>query len=196
MERVFAFVDGGHLRTAAAAFKVKMPDPMQLASRMLVKSRNDMSGRSALGDIDQFTLRRTHYFDGKPDDQDEVHADLSAFWTALKSIPDLEMGWGAVRGERRRQKRVDTLLSVAMLVGANQQLFETALLLAADEDFVPVVDEVRRLGIRVILGAFESPKSHVSHVLARSADRVVLWTPGNGWPTLSIGDTTFDAVSS
>jgi len=195
MERVYAFVDGAHVRAAAVAHAVPMVDPALLAQRVLTDISNRHRGRTSPDTPDRFQLRRTLYFDAKPDGRD-VNPTLSEYWDALEVMPDVEMGWGAVRGERnRRQKRVDTLLSVALLVGAYQRLFETSVLVAGDEDFVPAVDEVRRLGVRVILASVSASSTHASDRLIRSADRYVEWTPGRGWPTLSLdGGKTFAAI--
>jgi uncharacterized LabA/DUF88 family protein len=191
MERTYAFVDGAHLRNAACDFDGFMPNPRRLVEEILKST----AGTVTTGLGDNYVLRRTYYFDARPASESEANAELVEYWDALEAEPDVELGWGSIRGERRRrQKRVDTLLSVALLVGAYQQLFETAVLIAADEDFVPVVDEVRRLGVRVILAPIASRRTKVSRDLARSADRLIEWQPKLGWPLLQADNRKFGAV--
>ncbi|MDP2949681.1 MAG: NYN domain-containing protein [Chloroflexota bacterium] len=47
------------------------------------------------------------------------------------------------------EKGVDVTLTVDMLSGAHQNLFDTAILVSSDGDFAPLVGEVRRRGKRV-----------------------------------------------
>jgi uncharacterized LabA/DUF88 family protein len=182
MERVFAFVDGAHIRKAAEAGRAELPDPADLAGRIMIQVKHRHMGRLSQEDYEKYAIRRTLFFDARPEDTDSDPA-LDNYWRQVELLPDVEMGWGSVRGVKRsrRQKRVDTLLSVAMIVGAYQKLFETALLIAGDEDYVPAVDEVRRLGVRVILGAFTSAATGVSDTLVQSVDRYVPWSVGQGW---------------
>ena len=63
-----------------------------------------------------------------------------------------------------------------MMVGAFTSLFEVAILIAGDSDFVPVVDEVRRRGVMVVItGVRES----LADELKRAADRVWMIDPTN-----------------
>src|SRR5207253_5397539 len=72
-------------------------------------------------------------------------------------LPDTHLGFGSLRGgtgkKPPRQKGVDTLIAVDMLVGAFEKLFSVAILAAGDADFVSVVLEVRRRGVMVIVTA-------------------------------------------
>lgn len=49
-----------------------------------------------------------------------------------------------------REKGVDTLLTVEMMEGCLRDTFDVAILLAADEDYAPLVEAVRRDGRRVV----------------------------------------------
>ena len=91
------------------------------------------------------------------------------YWRAIKLLPDTQIGFGALRGRPRRQKRVDGLIAVDMMVGAFTNLFEVAILIAGDSDFVPVVDEVRRRGIMVVVAGVQES---LAAELGRAADRI------------------------
>ena len=71
---------------------------------------------------------------------------------------------------KARQKGVDTLIAVDMLVGAFSGLFDVAVLVAGDADFIPVVEEVRRRGAMV---AVAGVSTSVSGDLRRVADRYI-----------------------
>lgn len=119
-------------------------------------------------------LARVIYYDGRPDEEAELSSDLRDYWDAIELLSDTELGFGSTRrGTRRRpprQKGVDTLIAVDMLVGAFTQLFPVAILIAGDADFVPVVNEVRRRGVMVVVAADEQS---VSDDLRRAADRFI-----------------------
>jgi uncharacterized LabA/DUF88 family protein len=76
----------------------------------------------------------------------------------------------------RRQKKVDGLIAVDMIVGAFTNLFHVAILVAGDSDFVPVVDEVRRRGVMVVIAGVQES---LADELKRAADRVWIIDPLN-----------------
>jgi uncharacterized LabA/DUF88 family protein len=67
-------------------------------------------------------------------------------------------------------KGVDIALTKDMLVNAFFGNFHTAVLVAGDADYVPLVEEVKRFGRRVIVAFFEGKKSGLSSELRRAAD--------------------------
>ena len=98
------------------------------------------------------------------------------YWRAIELLPDTQIGFGALRGRPRRQKRVDGLIAVDMMVGAFTNLFEVAILIAGDSDFVPVVDEVRRRGIMVVVAGVQES---LAAELGRAADRIWIIDPAD-----------------
>ena len=70
---------------------------------------------------------------------------------------------------KREQKGVDVRLAVEMLSDAQAGHLDVALLLAGDADFVPLVDEVRRHGVNVVVIAVETS---LADTLRRAADEV------------------------
>jgi uncharacterized protein (TIGR00288 family) len=71
------------------------------------------------------------------------------------------------RTRERGSKRVDITLSVDMLVHAYQKNYDVAVLIAGDEDYVPLVEAVKNTGRRVFLWFVASG---LSPALKRSAD--------------------------
>ena len=69
------------------------------------------------------------------------------------------------RGERA--KRVDILLATEMLTHAHRKNYNVAVLVAGDEDYVPLVEAVMSEGCRVVLWFI---KNGLSPVLQRKAD--------------------------
>jgi uncharacterized LabA/DUF88 family protein len=91
---------------------------------------------------------------------------------------------------------VDTLIAVHMLVGAYSEIYSVAVLVSGDADFVPVVNEVRRRGVMVVVAAMED--GSLSEDLRRAADRFVPIGPGlNGvtawFPELTVDNRTWTA---
>jgi uncharacterized LabA/DUF88 family protein len=60
------------------------------------------------------------------------------------------------------------LLAVDLVVGAFSGVFDAALLVSGDADFVPAVQEARRRGIVLILASF---KTGTSEELIEASDR-------------------------
>lgn len=71
--------------------------------------------------------------------------------------------------KNKGEKRVDTALTREMLVNAFDQNFDVGVLVAGDEDYVDLVNEVKRYGPRVH-GAF-FPKNGMSDELRLQFDK-------------------------
>ena len=71
------------------------------------------------------------------------------------------------KNKRKGSKRVDIQLAVDMLTQASRKSYQTAVLIAGDEDYVPLVQAVKDEGRLVVLWAVESG---LSISLRRSAD--------------------------
>jgi uncharacterized LabA/DUF88 family protein len=71
------------------------------------------------------------------------------------------------RTKARSSKRVDITLSVDMLTHAYQKNYDAAVLVAGDEDYVPLVTAVKNAGRRVFLWFLDNG---LSPALRRSAD--------------------------
>src|SRR5688500_6189105 len=173
-----AFVDGAYLRQLARAAGLPLANPRLLANNVAFDNRLQSWG--AVESAGRTTaLTRVVYYDARPDDDAEAPTELREYWSEIELLNDTELGFGSLRGgtKRRppRQKAVDTLIAVDMLVGAFSRLFQVAILIAGDADFVPLVNEVRRQGIMVAVAASETS---MSQDLRRSADRFFPVGPG------------------
>jgi len=62
--------------------------------------------------------------------------------------------------DTRKAKGVDIALTKDMLSHAFRNNYEVAVLVAGDGDYVPLVEEVKRLGKRVEVHFFEAPTNH------------------------------------
>ncbi len=73
-----------------------------------------------------------------------------------------------------------------MLSGAFSRLFDAVLLISGDADFVPVVKELQRLGVKVFVACGRNP----SEDLLRAADRRVMIVSETKMPELIDGKGT------
>ncbi|MBK7833859.1 MAG: NYN domain-containing protein [Gemmatimonadetes bacterium] len=187
------FVDGASLRKRAQEFDRELVNPRKLADA-LVQRLQDWAAIPSSGA--NTVLGRVTYYDAKPDDGTTTAPELAEYWSAVELLPDTQLGFGALRGLNRktpRQKGVDTLIAVDMLVGAFSGLFDVAVLVASDADFVPVVEEVKRRGVMV---AVASLSTGLSDDLRRIADRFIEIGPAvdpapRFFPKLDVSGKTF-----
>ncbi|HJP95747.1 MAG TPA: NYN domain-containing protein [Candidatus Saccharimonadales bacterium] len=167
----YGFVDGGYLRKLAENVRKPLVSPRRLVDRVVL-SPNIQSWCSDPMTHRNVALARVIYYDARPDDDSEVEQDIKDYWDAIELLQDTELGFGSTRGGTKkrppRQKGVDTLIAVDMLVGAFTKLFSVAVLVAGDADFVPVVNEVKRRGVMVAVAAAQDS---LSDDLKRAADR-------------------------
>jgi uncharacterized LabA/DUF88 family protein len=105
---------------------------------------------------------RKYYYTSAPGDID----NRNRIFDKLKSL-GIEAPYVFPRKKKGRSKRVDITLSVEMLFHAYQRNYEVAILVAGDEDYVPLVEAVKNVGRRVFVWFFQSG---LSPALKRSAD--------------------------
>lgn len=176
--RAYGFVEGGYTRERAKGFNLHLPDPQKLVKN-IVNEPTIQQWCSSPYTNRNIGLARVVYYDVRPDDDSETHQELRDYWDAVELLNDTELGFGSMRGEGTkrkppRQKGVDTLIAVDMLVGAFTNLFSVAVLVAGDADFVPVVNEVKRRGVTVVVVGEDK---HLSTDLKRAADRFIPLDP-------------------
>jgi len=172
---VHGFVDGAYLREVAIGSGYACyPNPRDLVA---AAARTSLVESWAGGTLLESRVRvtRVTFYDAQPDDPvDDVR---ERHWNAVELLNDTHLGFGFLRGEGRRvrQKAVDTLIAVDMLVGAFTRIYDIAILVTGDADFVPVVAEVRRRGGAVMLVA---SSDGLSAELLRAADRYIRISSG------------------
>lgn len=71
----------------------------------------------------------------------------------------------------RASKGVDIALTIDMLRGAYMGLYDVAVLVTGDADYIPVVREVQRLGKNVYLIAFDHPEGGLNSELRLASDQ-------------------------
>lgn len=115
---------------------------------------------------------RVTYYDALPDDGQPPNERMELFWEVVEAQPNVQLGFGSLRGLQRkvRQKGVDTLIAVDVLVGAFSGIYDLGILVAGDADFVPVVEEARRRGVAVVVAGWNES---MSPELSRPAGRYV-----------------------
>ena len=94
---------------------------------------------------------RRYYFTAQTGDADKLAETVD--W--LKAH-DIDAPYVFKRTKERSSKQVDISLCVAMLSHATRRHLEIAILVAGDEDYVPLVRAVQREGVRVHLWSLSS----------------------------------------
>lgn len=184
MKNAYCFVDGGYLRGICKEEKRPLVDPRKLASNVAYseyvqnwgtwKGRAERRGLVRLPDL-RLDLGRVIYYDAEPEKPDAL---IQEYWNQVELLDDTQLGFGVVRGrgKKQRQKGVDGLIAVDMLEGAFNGIYDVAILVAGDADFVPVVQAVHRRGVMVLVVAQEKS---LAGDLKRAADRVWLIEPSD-----------------
>lgn len=68
------------------------------------------------------------------------------------------------------EKGIEIAIATDILIMAFRDLYDTAILVSGDHDFVPIIDEVKRLGKRMEVAAFDST---IAFELKNNADKYI-----------------------
>jgi len=72
-----------------------------------------------------------------------------------------EIGFGhMLKTDRYHEKGVDVLMAVDLLIGAYEDLFDTAILVTSDTDLIPAIDKVREKGKKIEYVGFSHKPSY------------------------------------
>ena len=96
---------------------------------------------------------RSNYYTFLQGDDDTINAVRESLWN-LNFNPHV---FKKTKG--KRAKGVDISVTKDLLTHAIDSHYEVAVLVAGDADYIPLVDEVKRRGKRVIVAALSCPRS-------------------------------------
>jgi len=142
---VYSFIDGAYLRDKFRECMLRYHDEEA--------SPDVPAGSSAI----RGNATKVFYYDciderqRENESNDEFRRRLTgqeAQFAAIREIPGWHVREGRLVGARKqsRQKRVDILLAVEMLSHAFNKNMDKAILIAGDDDFTPLVEELLRHG--------------------------------------------------
>ncbi|MFH0868716.1 MAG: NYN domain-containing protein [archaeon] len=178
MEKAYVFLDGAYLSEISKYFG---------------------GGKHIRYDLNQFAItlaksedlwcQKVFYYTAPPfqcpiptPEEKQKRANYDKFIKKLEKIPGFVIREGRCQkiNESFHQKGVDTLITMDLLNILSEKKIKTMVLLACDTDFVPILNELRKNGIRVILYYFSDrvrkSKFSMSNHLFTACDKKTLLT--------------------
>jgi len=168
LARLMAFIDGGYLRSN---FELKC-NSTSLNFEVLKNEFVSNFNANCQGKYDG-DLLRVYYYDAAVKPSNEKFKAQENYFSKIRAINGFDIRLGRLihsgnQGTGRlRQKGVDVRLAVDMISKAYQNHYDFAILLAGDNDFLDVVEEVKDAGKRVYGMYF---RDHISKQLQDSFD--------------------------
>ena len=96
----------------------------------------------------------------------KTYWEQQKFFNELRKIPDFNVVLCRLRKHKRKNgnyvfdvKGDDVHLAVDLVSGAYENLYDTAIIVSGDEDFVPAIKKAQKLGKKVINAYFKSSSS-------------------------------------
>ncbi len=79
------------------------------------------------------------------------HAIASKYYAAVSKLPKVDVKYGYIQGDKSdpHEKNVDTQISSDMVADAALGLYDTAILVSNDGDYMSAIANTKRLGKRV-----------------------------------------------
>lgn len=137
-ERVAVFIDGSNFYHGAKRSGFEYRINFHKFSTELAKGRN---------------LIRTYYYTAPLNQKDDPdgYRRQQKFFQSLHNAESLTLKLGRLekRGGTYVEKGVDVAIAVDMMAMAHSNSIDVFYLVSADADFVPVVEEIKRLGKKV-----------------------------------------------
>lgn len=187
MDRIAVFIDGGYLDYVVS---------------------NELGGlRFDYGDLVRWMcgnveLLRAHYYHCLPWQSARPTKEESArlsrrqkLFTALKALPHFEVRLGRLeyRGKNQdgqpifKQKQVDILMGIDLVLLASKQRISHAALFTGDSDFLPAIEVAKREG--VIINLFHGGKPHAELVAQADAHWELTRGVADSWPSVQAAAT-------
>jgi uncharacterized LabA/DUF88 family protein len=161
--RVVSIIDGSNLHVCLKQ--------RSLPTRLHFTRLSIEAAKRLPRELSPWLLLRTFYVTSSPIQSDSPAGfrEWIAFFTMLQSTERLEVRLGRREGPpgARREKGVDTLITILLLEGALLDTYDVVLLFSSDGDFAEAVDAVRAKGKKVYNVFFKEQRSYQ---LARAAN--------------------------
>ena len=151
-ERVMIFIDGSNLYYSLKSLNIDKIDFEKLLC--LLKKDN--------------LLISTFYYNAPLNIKinPKTYWEQQKFFNELRKIPDFNVVLCKLRKHKRKNgdfvfdvKGDDVHLAVDLVSGAYENLYDIAIIVSGDEDFVPAIKKVKKLGKKVINAYFKSTSS-------------------------------------
>jgi len=154
--RVISIIDGSNLHVSLKA----RAQPTRLHyTRLSIEAAKRLPR-----DLGPWSFIRAFYVTSSPNASDDPTAftEWRVFQDMLRRTERLELRLGRREGPAgaRREKGVDTLITILLLEGALLDTYDVALLFSSDGDFAEAVDAVRAKGKRVYNVFFKAQRSY------------------------------------
>ena len=124
-------------------------------------------------------LIRTYYYNAvvRREDGEERYQAQQRFFDSLRKVPYLDLRLGRLerRGNAVVEKGIDVRVATDMLWQAHNNVYDTAILVSGDADYVPAVEAVKAIGKHVEVAFVTRGRSYD---LQHAADRFVPLDPG------------------
>ena len=160
-ERVAIFIDGSNLYYSLKDLGIKKAD----FKKMLGSLTKDK------------LLISTFYYNASLNRgiDEGKYWEQQKFFDVLRKIPDFKVILCRMRKHKKDGKFIfdvkgdDVYLAVDLVSGAYENLYDTAIIISGDEDFVPAIQKAQKLGKKVVNAYFKSTSSnYLKHICDKS----------------------------
>ena len=156
--RVVIFIDGSNLYHSL----VEECDKQNLNFGKFVKA---LSRR-----ISNRLLRAYYYNVIRKDQSDPMYKGEVGFLNAIREMPFIDLRLPAERAMFQQDTAIDVMIAVDMVSMAYRDVYDHAILVSGDGDFVHAVREVKWVGKQVYVAAF---RNNLSIALKREVDEYI-----------------------
>jgi len=151
-QRIAIFIDGSNLYYSLKNLKISRID-FQKLFKLLIKDNLLISAFYYNAPLNIKVNPKTYW-------------EQQKFFNELRKIPNFKVILCKLRKHKRKDgnyvfdvKGDDVHLAVDLVSGAYENLYDTAIIVSGDEDFVPAIKKAQKLGKKIINAYFKSSSS-------------------------------------
>jgi len=151
MPKVAVFIDHSNIFKNIRRLKHIDPswtclyDPLELSKKI--------AGNRELSCVRFYCVRPPAYLLKEDQWHQDVHALENKYYAAIEKMQLLKVKYGYITGPKNylQEKNVDTQLCSDLIMGAALKLFDIAIIIANDGDYIGAIEKAKLLGVKIEL---------------------------------------------
>jgi uncharacterized LabA/DUF88 family protein len=156
MNKIAVYIDNSNVFRSIHRIRNDIKDFSWIALYDPLKLGQILAGNRELQKVNFYCVPPPPWLLADGPDKKVKHALAMKYYATVAKLPNVEVKYGYMQGDMTNaiEKNVDTQLATDMVADAALNMYDTAILISSDGDYMSAVQNVKRLGKRIELVFF------------------------------------------